>query len=73
MIEYEITDMTCGHCVGAITKAVEQVAPQAGLDFDLPSHRVRISGANDSAALEMAIREAGYAPRVIENGAQGQR
>lgn len=29
MITFEVNDMTCGHCVGAITKAVGFVDPGA--------------------------------------------
>lgn len=60
MLEFEIIDMTCGHCVASITKAVAAVAPDASLEFDLPTHRVKVSQASDSAAIELAIREAGF-------------
>lgn len=62
MLELEIIDMPCGHCVASITKAVENVAPEASLEFDLPTHRVKISQATDAAAIELAIREAGFDP-----------
>lgn len=62
MIEFEVKDATCGHCVAAITKAVEGVAPAAQVQVDLSAHTVRVEGANDAAAIESAIREAGYAP-----------
>lgn len=29
MIQFEVNDMTCGHCVGAVTAAVKKVAPDA--------------------------------------------
>ena len=62
MLELEIIDMTCGHCVASITKAVEHVAPEASLEFDLPTHRVKINQVTDAAAVELAIREAGFDP-----------
>ena len=65
MIEFQVNDMTCGHCVGAITKAVAEVDAAAQVEIDLPTHRVRITGTEASAELEAAIREAGYTPQRI--------
>lgn len=64
MTEFEVKDMTCGHCAGTITSAIKQMAPGATIEIDLPSHLVRVDGAPDAALIEQAIREAGYAPRI---------
>ena len=42
MIELTLPTMTCGHCVKAVTAAVQQVDAAAKLQIDLPTHRVRI-------------------------------
>lgn len=63
MINFEVQDMTCGHCVGAITAAVKAVDPTAELRIDLAAHRVVVEPvAADAQALADAIREAGYTP-----------
>lgn len=62
MLNLQIMDMTCGHCVNSITTAVQAVAPKATLAFDLPTHHLQVSGASDHDAIEAAIREAGYEP-----------
>ena len=62
MLEFTIEDMTCGHCVATITKAVKEVAPAAEVDIDLGQHRVRIDDAADAMRIEDAIRDAGYTP-----------
>ncbi|MGB6102650.1 MAG: heavy-metal-associated domain-containing protein [Pusillimonas sp.] len=62
MLEFEVNDMTCGHCASTITKAVQATAPGAQLDIKLDTHRVRVGGADDAMAIETAIREAGYSP-----------
>lgn len=62
MIEFQVNDMTCGHCVATITRAVSGVDPSAKVDIDLPSHRVRINAAGDAQRFTEAIREAGYTP-----------
>ena len=65
MIEFQVNDMTCGHCVKAITQAVADVDAAAKVDIDLPTHRVRIDGNNDAEALRAAIAEAGYTPVLV--------
>jgi|GEM_PF-240780 len=62
MIQFEVNDMTCGHCVGVITAAVKDVAPEAIISVDLAEHAVRVEGARDVGVVEQAIREAGYSP-----------
>ena len=65
MIEFQVNDMTCGHCVGAITRAVAEVDAAAQVEIDLPTHRVRISGNDNVPAMQAAIVEAGYTPERI--------
>lgn len=62
MFEFEVNDMTCGHCVGAITKALNASAPGVVPEFNVDSHRVTVSGASDAEAIATIIREAGYSP-----------
>jgi copper chaperone len=62
MLQFEVNDMTCGHCIRAITMAVKDVAPEATVDIDLSGHLVRVGGASDAGKIEAAIREAGYTP-----------
>ena len=63
MITFEVNDMTCGHCVGAITKAVMGTDKDAVVQIDLPLHLVQIEpGTSDAKMLQDAIREAGYTP-----------
>jgi copper chaperone len=62
MIEFKLPDMSCGHCVGTVTKTVQQLDPQARVEIDLPSQQVRIESNQDRAALAAALDEAGYPP-----------
>lgn len=63
MIEYRVNDMTCGHCVSSITKAVQQAVPGVTVDIDLEHHLVRIDASpQEQMTIENAIREAGYRP-----------
>lgn len=60
MIELRVLNMTCGHCVGAVTKALQSVDPQATVDVDLETKRVRIESQQPVEALTRALEEAGY-------------
>lgn len=57
-----VNDMTCGHCVGTVQKALETALSGAEISVDLASHRVEFTG--DRAKGEAAIREAGYTPEA---------
>lgn len=66
MISFQVNDMSCGHCVGVITGALEAADAAANLQFDLVAHRVDIeAGQADAAALSRAIQQAGYTPVQI--------
>ncbi len=67
MTTFEVKDMTCGHCVSTITKAVKDVDQGAKIQIDLATHRVTIDSTEaDAAALNYAIRQAGYTPVAVE-------
>jgi copper chaperone len=66
MIAYEVKDMTCGHCVNAITQALKAVDSTAEVRIDLAQHRVEIESSEAGAAsLGDAIRDAGYTPVAV--------
>jgi copper chaperone len=61
MLTFQVQDMTCGHCVKAITSAVRGVDADAVLDFDLAAHQVRIESVTAGVeALRAAMVSAGY-------------
>jgi len=62
MIEFKVEDMSCGHCVSTITKAVKAAEPQAVVEVDLPSKIVRIEGAANADKVRDAISESGFTP-----------
>ena len=62
---YQVSGMTCSHCVLSIKEEVSEVAGVENVDVELASGRVTISGesfADD--AIRAAVEEAGY--EVIE-------
>ena len=63
VIAFQVNDMTCGHCVSTVTKAVKSVDKDAVVTIDLASHRVEIQPAHsDAQELSEAITQAGYTP-----------
>jgi copper chaperone len=72
MISFQVNDMTCGHCVGAITQAIQKLDAGATVHIDLATHRVDIeSGPAHAGTLRNAIEDAGYTPVLIESSAGG--
>jgi copper chaperone len=52
--------MSCGHCVGAITRAVQDTIKGANVNVDLAAGRVEVSGTDNADAVRAAIEDAGY-------------
>ena len=66
MVTFQVNDMTCGHCVGTITKAVKAVDANALVNIDLSKHTVGIDSSGVGAHLfREAISAAGYTPLAI--------
>ncbi|MEO8101294.1 MAG: heavy-metal-associated domain-containing protein [Betaproteobacteria bacterium] len=64
MIELTINDMTCGGCVASITRVVKGLDPNAAVDANVETKRVRIDSPIDTEAVVAAIANAGYHPQV---------
>ena len=62
MIEFNVSNMTCGHCESTIRRVVKEVDPTGRCDVDLAGKRVRIETSRPAEAFRAAIEEAGYTP-----------
>jgi len=60
MLQFQVQGMSCGHCVKAVTQAVQSVYPEARVEVDLETGRVRVESAADADRVARAIEEAGY-------------
>lgn len=60
MYQLQVENMTCGHCVKAVTKAVQSVDPQAQVQIELDEKSVRVGTDKGLDAVRAAIVEAGY-------------
>jgi len=62
MVQFQIPNMSCGHCVRAITEAVQAVDPAARVQADLAQHQVQVESTAPREQLAAKLVEAGYAP-----------
>ena len=60
MIELTLQDMSCGHCVKAVTQTVQQVDPQAKVEIDLPTRQLRIESTQPAETFRRALAQEGY-------------
>lgn len=65
MLKLNVPDMTCSHCAGTVTKAVESVDSGAAVTIDLPSKTVSIETAADLAKISKALEAAGYPNQAV--------
>ncbi len=58
---YTVTGMTCEHCVAAVDAEVGALAGVSGVEVDLASGALLVSGSDiDGDAVRTAVEEAGY-------------
>jgi copper chaperone CopZ len=62
MIEFNIPDISCAHCVGVVEKAVKAVDATATVEIDIPTKKVRITSTAEKSTLANALVAVGYAP-----------
>ncbi|MBC3766156.1 heavy-metal-associated domain-containing protein [Neptunicella marina] len=66
MMKFSVTDITCGHCVSAITKAILQLQANAKITVDLANKLVSVNSELNKEDIIEAIKEAGYTANHVE-------
>jgi copper chaperone len=70
-IDLEVQGMSCGSCVKHVTQALQTLPGVSGVEVDLPSGHVRVSGdfplGSDSAIA--ALSSAGYPAQLAASSA----
>ncbi|MFN5803434.1 MAG: heavy-metal-associated domain-containing protein [Burkholderiales bacterium] len=64
--QWKVSGMSCGHCVRAITQAIQALDPQAQVQVSLSEASVTVESSLTQAAIAAAIEEAGYAVQSAE-------
>ncbi|HMN93853.1 MAG TPA: heavy-metal-associated domain-containing protein [Hydrogenophaga sp.] len=62
MHEFQLPDMTCGHCAGVVGKALHLADPDCKIQVDLPARKVSVRSNEDRDLLAEALTDAGYPP-----------
>lgn len=57
---YDVPDISCDHCVAAITGAVSPLEGVDAVDVSVDAKTVTVTGEFDDAAVRSAIDDAGY-------------
>jgi copper chaperone len=57
---YNVPDISCDHCVEAITGAVSPLDGVESVDVSVDDKSVTVTGSFDDAAVRSAIDDAGY-------------
>lgn len=58
---FDVQGMSCNHCAKAVTKAVQQLDPQAQVQVDLAANKVEVESTQAREAIAKAIADEGYA------------
>lgn len=57
---FSVEGMTCGHCVRAVTQAVQSQDPAAEVKVDLAAKQVSVQSQLSAEVIAGLIREEGY-------------
>jgi copper chaperone len=63
LVELTVEGMTCGHCVRAVTEAIQALDPTAKVDIALPSGALRAETRLSAAEVAEAVVREGYSAR----------
>ncbi|WP_019200948.1 heavy-metal-associated domain-containing protein [Tsukamurella sp. 1534] len=60
---YTVTGMTCGHCAASVREEISEIAGVQGVDVNVETGAVTVTSDADldRAAVDAAVKEAGYA------------
>lgn len=64
-MQFNVPDMSCGHCTASIEKSVKSADPAADVACDLDTHRVTIDSDLSAEDLAAAIKSAGYESELV--------
>ncbi|PWB29330.1 copper resistance protein CopZ [Pseudomonas sp. SDI] len=62
---FNVQGMTCGHCVKAVTQAIQNQDAQATVKVDLGQKQVQVDSSLAASQILAAIREEGYQAEAV--------
>ena len=73
MFHFHIPGMTCGGCVGAVTRAIQAIDGTARIETDLAVREITVTSRSSEAAISTALEEAGYPNTAVRPFADRQQ
>ncbi len=64
MMKFTLPDMSCGHCVATVTKAIKTLDSTAVVKADLSARTVSVETSAPAGAVSKAMEDAGYPNRL---------
>lgn len=65
MLTLTIKNMSCGHCVGQINRAITALDPDALVTADIANHQISVKSAQSNQDILAALDDIGY-PATVE-------
>lgn len=62
---FNVQGMTCGHCVRAVTRAVQDGDAQAVVEVDLANKQVKVQSELQAPQILKLIRDEGYQAEAV--------
>ncbi len=62
-MQFYLDDMTCGGCVGSVTKIIQNLDAKAQVEAEPSTHLVNITTSVDKEKIVAALTDAGFPPR----------
>jgi copper chaperone len=62
MFDFQIPNISCAHCVRAITEAIRRLDPNANVQVDIPRRTVHVETSAGREAVVEALDDEGYSP-----------
>jgi copper chaperone len=60
MLTLNIPAISCGHCVRAVTEAVQEIDPDATVEVDIAKKQARVTSDAETGQLLHKLAEEGY-------------
>ena len=67
MHSFTLPDMSCGHCVAAVTEALKTADAQARVEIDREARTADVDSALPRETLVAVLTEAGYPPSATQS------
>jgi len=65
MHHFRVPGMTCGGCLGAVTKALQKLDPQVRIEGHLETRTITVESDKSEALLLAALENAGYPAQLV--------